>query len=106
MGAMRAAIPLFGQAFASSIGLFMKIFGPQVLAKKYYQVFIVWARAASIASMGLAAIVVVVVILFHDSIAFNYSVNVCEYAMNTECVPFFDQVVGQAAQGGQDSLQE
>lgn len=82
----------------------MKIIGPQLLAAGHFQLFANFVRVTVLCALLLIPLILGSVIPFRSGLAFNYGVNACEYAKNSQCVPFFNNVFGPNAQGGTYSL--
>ena len=85
-------------------GIMMKVAGPQLLARKKYEIFAILARMTVLAALLLVPLICGAVIPFGTGLALDYGANACTFANDSQCVPFFTNVFGENATGGQYTL--
>jgi hypothetical protein len=82
----------------------MKVVGPQLLAVGRVRVFAKFAWVTIICSFLLIPLILGSALPFRSGLAFSYGGNACEYAKDSQCIPFFNNVFGPNAQGGTYTL--
>ena len=102
--ALQSALPTYGIAYAFGMGIMFKVVGPQLIAAKHFQMFAALARVTCVCSFLLIPLICGAVIPFTSELAFDYGANACAYAKDEECLPFFINIFGPNAQGGEFTL--
>lgn len=102
--ALQSALPTYGIAYAFGMGIMFKVVGPQLIAGEHFQMFAALARVTCICSFLLIPLIMGAVIPFRSGMAFDYGANACAYAKDDECLPFFANVFGPNAEGGDFTL--
>jgi hypothetical protein len=102
--ALQSALPSYGTAYATGMAIMFKIAGPQLLAHKATKQFGVLARLTMISAYLLVPLIMGAVLPFREELAFDYGGNACAYAKDDQCLPFFTNVFGENATGGDFTL--
>jgi hypothetical protein len=101
---LQSALPTYGIAYALGLGVVMKIIGPQLIANGRYEAFVKYAVIVLVCAVLLVPLIVGSVVPFTRGMMFDYGTNACEYANDDQCVPFFTNIFGKNASGGEHSL--
>lgn len=102
--ALQSALPAYGIAYATGLGIMFKLAGPHMLADQRYNSFANYSRLVLLCTFLLFPVIVGTVEPFHEGLAFDYGENACEFAGVDKCVDFFSKVFGENATFGKFTL--
>lgn len=98
--ALQSELPIYGHAYAYGMALVIKIVGPMLLTDGTPKVFVDFIKCNLWATLGLVILIISVTVPFFDGLAISSGKNACAYASSSECLPYFDRVMGENGQGG------
>jgi len=81
-----------------------KLAGSWMIARGRFKRYIVFTRITVISVLLFIPIIIVSIVPFVFPIAYEAGTNSCEFAYDTQCVPFFSKVFGTNALGGKYTL--
>lgn len=102
--ALQSQLPTYGIAYAFGMAMAFKIVGPIFISLKGYKYFARLCRIFFVCSFLLVPLIVGSTVPFSIGLAFDSGANACQYAGSNECVPFFSNVYGDNATGGEYTL--
>ena len=82
------------------MGLPIKILGPLLLMEGMPKVFVDFVKCNLWAALGLVILIIGTTVPFFDGLAIMSGTNACAFASSSECLPYFDTVMGENGQGG------
>ena len=98
--ALQSQLPIYGPAYAAGMGIPIKIIGPRVLMDGLPKVFVGFVKCNLWAALGLVIVIIGTTVPFFDGLAISSGANACAFASSSECLPYFDTVMGENGQGG------
>ncbi len=98
--AVQSELPFYGMAYAYGMALVIKIMGPMLLTNGAPNVFVGFVKCNLWATLGLVILIISITVPFLDGLAISSGTNACAYASSSECLPYFDRVMGENGQGG------
>jgi hypothetical protein len=98
--ALESELPVYGVAYAFSIGVTVKIMGPLLLLNLSPKTFVKFINWTILSAFLLVAVVIGSTVPFVRGLALKSGTNACAYASSSECLPFFDKVMGVNGEGG------
>lgn len=103
--AIQSVLPQYGVGYSMSIVFMIKIVGSAMLAQGEYDRY---RKFVSLCIIGVILFIPVLagsIIPSTREIAYTTANAACEYAHDEKCVPFFNNIFGPLAQGGQFTLE-
>jgi hypothetical protein len=102
--ALQSEEPAFGVAYAIVMGFIVTLAGSWMIARGNFKRYIAFTRITVISVLLFIPIIIVSIVPFVFPIAYETGTNSCEFAYDTQCVPFFSKVFGTNALGGKYTL--
>ena len=102
--ALQSKEPAFGVAYAYVMGFITTIAGSSMIARGRFKRYIAFTRITVICVLVFIPVIIVSIVPFVFPIAYDAGTNSCEFAYDTQCVPFFSKVFGTNALGGKFTL--
>jgi len=102
--ALQSEEPAFGVAYAYTMGIVTTLAGSFMIARGRFKRYIAFTRITVICVLVFIPVIIVSIVPFVFPIAYYAGTNSCEFAYDTQCVPFFSKVFGTNALGGKFTL--
>lgn len=101
--ALQSFLPVYGAAYVLGPVYIIKLLGPKLLATMP-DIFVGFVKRYVVVAFLLIVLVIGVTTPFLRAIAYDSGANACEYASSSQCLPFFEKVLGKDGQGGPYTL--